>query len=246
MKLIVLYGDENTGKSITLKIAYEMLKQSNKRETKWFKFYDSDFNHNDFRDVLIVDKHKPYGITKASAVIGRIEDIPFDWFSDYDPNFFDPVGIVKGLDSLEQIVHKYEEKNIEQNCKGDSDYVVCQPTPNPASVRCNPDELKVGFSLEGDYGFVHQNIFWARHSRNLYRNLVELSDCDVVICACSNLKSASSFFEQPISCLIFFLLYCIFNGIPINLYWEGSTHYSFWPQRIREDKILANKLLSYI
>ena len=36
MKLIVLYGEENSGKSITLKRVYERLKKENLLETNWF------------------------------------------------------------------------------------------------------------------------------------------------------------------------------------------------------------------
>lgn len=58
MKLIVVCGPENSGKTTILKMAYEELKKINIEETHWFKYYDDNNHHYDFRDVLVLDEDK--------------------------------------------------------------------------------------------------------------------------------------------------------------------------------------------
>ena len=66
MKLIVLYGEEKSGKTTTLKMVYEKLKQFNQVETRWFKYCDSDREHNDFRDVLVINPKDVLKITSST------------------------------------------------------------------------------------------------------------------------------------------------------------------------------------
>ncbi|MBQ3691649.1 MAG: hypothetical protein II937_17515 [Bacteroidales bacterium] len=54
MKLIVLYGKPNTGKTTTLEIVYERLKRINVQNTNMFWYLDDI--QRDFIDVLVIDK----------------------------------------------------------------------------------------------------------------------------------------------------------------------------------------------
>lgn len=54
MKLIVLYGPEDSGKTTTLEIVYERLKRINVQNTNMFCYLDDI--QRDFIDVLVIDK----------------------------------------------------------------------------------------------------------------------------------------------------------------------------------------------
>lgn len=54
MKLIVLYGPEDSGKTTTLEMVYERLKRINIKDTHCFWYLDEI--QRDFIDVLVIDK----------------------------------------------------------------------------------------------------------------------------------------------------------------------------------------------
>ena len=167
MKLIVLYGPENSGKTMTLKRLYETLKQHNVYETKCFKFYDSDHLHNDFRDVLVLDKSKPIivqnGTTKIEVYDGRDVD-----------------AIKKAFPDMDNIDNLYLNDNeLGTDVENVSFFL--------NSITKGKNQVSIGFILEGDYGFEHivtSRSYICRY-RNLYWHLKELRSCDIVVCACS-------------------------------------------------------------
>ncbi len=56
MELIVLYDCSNSGKTTSLKIVYEVLKNLNYEETNVFRYLDLNY-YRDFLDVLILDRN---------------------------------------------------------------------------------------------------------------------------------------------------------------------------------------------
>ena len=61
MKLIVLQGPENSGKTTTLKKIYERLKCINAADSNYFEYVDS--NLRDFNGVLEIDTNKICGVS---------------------------------------------------------------------------------------------------------------------------------------------------------------------------------------
>ncbi|MBR2887822.1 MAG: hypothetical protein IKB95_06315, partial [Bacteroidales bacterium] len=71
MKLIVLYGQKDSGKTTTLKMVYEVLKKQNTQEEKKFTYLDRHY-YNDFRDVLVIDKPQDF----ANLSVEEVGDNP--------------------------------------------------------------------------------------------------------------------------------------------------------------------------
>ena len=184
-----------------------MLKKINVEETHCFKYYDSDHDCNDFRDILVIKRELMY--SKATYVeLKSIDDLR-QYFPVYS-KFFDT------FESIEKEVEDLEEKNRIQ-------FQLNSLEDNGASNICldltkiDGDDLEtIGLALEGDYGFVHsKDSCWSEHSRNLYENLKQLINCDTIICACSEpslgriKKENEKLKFQPYFCLFCFIAYCI-------------------------------------
>lgn len=215
MKLIVLKGEENSGKTITLKRVYERLKQYNVLESKIFKYYDSDHLHNDFRDVLVLDRTKPIVVPLS---FDSTDDV-----KEYDGKSIDDIKAVL-CDSDEPELPKnnseHKSKNVAQQTTTTPEIVYGENSLSPKIdkehlqdliddvKKLNPDTLAmIGFALEGDYGFEHEKTeeSFTTHNRNLYNHLEELRLCDIIICACSKLNNTNDPKKIPVNCIITFL-----------------------------------------
>ena len=172
MKLIVLYGPENSGKTTTLKMVYEVLKQFNLFDSHFFKYYNRDREHTDFRDVLVIDKDN-YLNTKDI-------EVSYDqWVN---------------CKTAKQTIPTYAPEDIIFNgTQKDYDTFPDAFFNQPKILQPN-DLIRVGIVLEGDYGIPSD-----KKNRDLYSHLVELAFCDVIICACSILKDALA--PKPLDCV---------------------------------------------
>ena len=235
MKLIVLYGPENSGKTTTLKMVYKKLKELNLLETHCFKYYDEDAHHNDFRDVLVLKKSEMEDVTVSNDNPKR------RWYDGTNPQDIkdafpdgDDVNTMTFDDAELNDMVEFEsevetddvadetdvlEPDVDVECDADSDSENadsnCQlqaPDLNALiteTATLEPKDLfLVGMSLEGDYGFLHDrkpNSSWTWHNRNLYKNLKEFLFCDTIVCACSVLHAAPTAKYKPVNCVIKFL-----------------------------------------
>ncbi len=259
MKLIVLYGPEKSGKTTTLKMVYEQLKPFNLSETYWFKYYDSNRAHLDFRDVLALDYAKitaikvDYKYKDYSDCISQILDecVINKILSDKSKIKVNYDTIEKLVTKIKQIINDKKSDNtntiytIEELTKEIEKLEAIDPkkqsdiNKNKEVLKCGKDfnninGYKVGFVLEGDYGFVH----YARHSRNLYEHLKQLIGCDTIICACS--AKNVPFLRQPFLCVLFFIAYYILqNGhCSLQLLVVNSNRYN--------EQVVANRIVSLI
>ena len=221
-KLIVLFGPENSGKTTTLKIAYELTKRDNLEETKWFKYYDDQKAHNDFRDVLILEQ----------KVISKInnQDIKSQYFIINEDNQDD---IIKEIVSFVQntinsdVEIKDKEGKKEEDVKKiewsklndlkNKNEETHSPEKRPNELVPFIDKYKVAFVLEGDYGFTHHNTQCSYPKLNLYTHLKNVEICDAIVCACSVVKKTGIKY-QPLSCLILFILDCLSAYKSIQVY----------------------------
>ena len=263
MKLIVLKGKPNTGKTTTLKMVYEMLKEINVEETHCFKYYDSDHDYNDFRDVLVIKKKE--NESKSPYVeLKTIDDLK-QYFPEYS-KYFDT------FESIGKEVKDLEEKNrIQFQLYSLEDNVTSNICLDLTKIDGNDLET-IGLVLEGDYGFVHsKDSCWSEHSRNLYENLKQLINCDTIICACSEpslrriKKENEKLKFQPYFCLFCFIAYCIKSTFaPIQIIeletikkenqdeGEKKKRISKEEQKkiqqtfLEEDMVLANQILNLI
>ncbi|MBO7597906.1 MAG: hypothetical protein J6T70_12775 [Bacteroidales bacterium] len=184
MNLIVLKGEENSGKTITLKMVYERLKTFNLLDTHWFKYYDDDGAHRDFRDVLILNTSKAIAayppISPSSVTCTTIDydgsDISIlkSLFDDVDFNYIkDPSKLInehqsiseydygKDYDETEELDRTYDDNLRDKldTLRETSDNSVSEShietTLNTVS-KFKPNGINlIGFVLEGDYGFAH-------------------------------------------------------------------------------------------
>lgn len=242
-KLIVLFGPENSGKTTTLKIAYELTKQDNTEETKWFKYYDNQKAHNDFRDVLILER------SNTNIIVNNDK---YQAFSINEDNQDDEI---KELVSFVQkkITRDMEIKDKEEEVKmikwnewdnlKDFDKKVLSITieeeKRPNELLPFKDKYKVAFVLEGDYGFIHHDNKGSYPKLNLYTHLKNVELCDTIVCTCSVVKK-SGYQYQPLSCLIYFILECLltYKSIQVYMIYNGASikrtrrfDPTVWPRR---------------
>ncbi|MBP5502491.1 MAG: hypothetical protein J6Y24_06855 [Bacteroidales bacterium] len=263
-KLIVLYGEENSGKTITLKMVYQQLKKMNLLETYWFKYYDSDGRHNDFRDVLVLPKPDSFLSLRGDEFDSeKPDDLDKAFPDDIDNDFLDELD-KKGLDDYFKTMDfrqlKIEEiENTQEDGEDEDEYFEEESTrESPKGI--NLDKLiadvaklesknlfTIGLILEGDYGFLHRKTrsTTTHHKRSLYNHLQELSFCDVVICACSILKGVSTPVYKPVNCVAHFIR--TYKG-SLKYYVERSHHYGRvgWAKKLKDDKDIANKIIKHI
>ena len=244
MKLIVLKGNPQTGKTTILKMVYEMLKKINVEETHCFKYYDSDHDYNDFRDVLVIDKEQ----------ILSVEDVMSDGNNDKPVN-------INCVEHLKHFFPTYEvinssneelEKSIQILEKCNKDKNEFQQSPKYEDVlpieclnklqNISQKYLKIGFVLEGDYGFLHRKSQWAKHPRNLYRQLKQMMVCDIIICACSNTPYGWRY--DPYYCLFCFIEYCVLKSIPVQLV-VLETENKDDPEKIKNANTVLLKKIIY-
>ena len=352
MKLIVLYGPESSGKTTTLKIAYEKTKKDNKEESYCFKYYDDTREHNDFRDVLLLDDsftpaidnngnisqrtnngtkmyhnkkqviiksddgyddcvkslkeminssddtiecalHNSLSINQITGLINdltsldRIQDNKIRVLLNITPDvsllkkmiddskttkrWFDSgmidIDISLNKSEIDDIIQYLKTKSIVppslnaiqddiEKLSQENDVIIstCKQKENRNSEKITvpivSNRKKVGFILEGDYGFVHLKKAGAGHHQNLYTHLRSLDFCDVIVCACSFLKDATKLSEQPILCLLYFIAYYLIahpSGI-INLHILTSTKVCIqtWPHYDLINKRIADMIYNRI
>ncbi|MBR4625306.1 MAG: hypothetical protein IKO56_07215 [Alphaproteobacteria bacterium] len=277
MKLIVLYGPKDSGKTTTLKVVYEKLKKKNVCETNWFAYYDSDRAHLDFRDVLVFpytdnrvldDKNEGH-LTAIESILSTLNGL-----NDKNTNSFNLL-LERERKKEEQESQKNSKENKSVNpLNGDVSFPSRSYSPyeleekiqnlekynktmHPKESDYEPvfgDDLtqfdcyKVGFVLEGDFGFVHTNDYWAKNNRNLYRHLTELIHCNTIICACSEFSASAPVQQKPLLCIAYFVIYCFLNNIPIQLFPVDSIYLAGkrWATRNVENEKIANQIIKQI
>lgn len=167
MKLIVLYGDGNIGKTTTLKKVYEMLKNFSIKGVNCFKEYNADAHKAnssiqiDIRDVLVIDNQKYVqncNITSEYENEYNYEDFKMEGHA---------IDKIKEWHKGNHVIEDLEEcaTRIKQQFADTHRYT------------------SVGIVTEGDFGFESRS-----KGRNLYDNIKEIEFCDVVICACTKGK----------------------------------------------------------
>ena len=277
MKLIVLYGPENSGKTITLKIVYERLKKYNLLETHWFRYYDHDRAHLDFRDVLVFpyidnrvlkDKSEEDS-TEIENILASLSELNQNNTNSFKlsleskrkkqkastKNVPEEIETEKKLNWCESFpLQPYTQSEFGRKIQKFEDY---NKSMFPKESEYEPaygDDLipigcyKVGFVLEGDFGFVHTSNYWAQNNRNLYKHLLELVNCDTIICACSELSANTPVQQKPLLCIAFFAIYCFLNNIPIQLFHVNSISLTdkHWTTRNIENEKIANQIIQLI
>lgn len=242
-------------------MVYERLKKYNLVETNCFKYYDNDCGHKDFRDVLVL-KEKDLSVIKGDTVYKdicipqKIEDkteiqalfpsVHIDKLKCQDKHttFSDEevfninkslLDVFQNLKSFKMTIPHKDGFKIEH------DLITTQ---NNAPK----DIMSIGFVLEGDYGFVHNNKRSSQHNRNLYKHLMQLRFCDVIVCACSVLSTKCSPLERPINCVIKFI-FDVVSTIPITLSMVRSCIFvpdeRFWT-KLPKEKDVAKRIISQL
>ena len=272
MKLIVLYGDGNTGKTITLKMVYERLKKHNLLDVNCFRYYDRECHHYDFCDVLVFKKDQNFAIEESNAGLAEVqtikEDANFEDLRKHFPEIDDedviskisgksceigsdePVDQEESNEELEVDDVPFNLQDAEQS--ENSEKLV---KPNLEQIIEKIKSLKVeelqliGLSLEGDYGFTHKispKSPSTMHTRSLYKNLEELSFCDTIICACSKVDKTLSPTCKPANCIAwFFKKYA--KSKAITMYVVETKHCCrSWSPRKNANEKNANAILSVV
>ncbi|MBQ9214397.1 MAG: hypothetical protein IJ150_10725 [Bacteroidales bacterium] len=273
MKLIVLCGPENSGKTTILKMVYEEVKKYNLTETNWFKYYDDNCEHNDFRDVLVIKDNITIGA--KSIQITDFANLVENLISSIKKQNYEVTTKQKKENGEETIVTEkinikvddklidfskvpfeqfipenqkdLENKRLEQKevFNKINLYRVPEDIPTPIS---NFDGKKVGFILEGDFGFISPSTsWWTKHPQNLYTHLKNLEECDVIICACSILHG-KSILQQPLLCLIQFIYECISKGTLTGFYHKNTPFPlpNDWRKRMVSNKPIVDWIKSQI
>lgn len=274
MKLIVLYGPEDSGKTTTLKIVYNKVKKLNSTETHWFKYYDDQRGQTDFRDVLILDEKlkqlssngidvsNPYlsiqGGTlfdcdennRLDQIVDMIDCISSTLLKDEDIN----KDLYKSLKKILSVCGSTKKckDNIIEECQyllNSIDCIEKEDQPNTLDDFCGE---KVGFVLEGDYGFIHHDDKGTYKKYNLFTHLFNLISCDTIVCACAIIPNPN-IQCQPFACLVLFVLFYLLhyrtirvimvnNGFPI----PGKYDKTVWVKRDNRNQNIANIIYSYI
>ncbi len=277
MKLIVLYGPKDSGKTTTLKMVYEKLKKENGCETNCFAYYDSDRAHLDFRDVLVFpytdnrvleDKNEEPSIV-VEDILATLSELNHNNTASFKlslegkskkqkvspQNVSEEIKSMKNisccesfplkpytLSEFEKNIHQFEVYNKAMFPK-ESEY---EPMSDDDLTQI--DGYKVGLVLEGDFGFVHTNDYWAKNNRNLYGHLIELIHCDTIICACSEFSASAPVQQKPLLCIAYFVIYCFLNNIPIQLFRVDSIYLAgkHWTTKNDENDKIANRIIQLI
>lgn len=165
MKLIVLYGPANSGKTTSLKKVYEVLKCLNYTETKEFKYLDLTF-YLDFLDVLELNpKETQLDIDKC-----------LDNASTYHlPNKYDKTNINTIFSVMRPLLPDGDSINLQKNYRSILDAISLPPTKEKT--------VRVGIDLEGDFG--DNNPFGKPSLCNRLKEL-QSKNCEIIICACRN------------------------------------------------------------
>lgn len=274
MKLIVLYGPENSGKTTILKMVYEQVKKKNLVETHWFKYYDDNCEHNDFRDVLVIEDDKV--IETKPLILSNFEDevkkiiedlksqdykievIPKDENGNKMETITEKLQIHNDDDtftdfndvSFEQFIKIDKTKLQENQEKQILDFIrlLCREPENYPTSISGFDGKTVGFITEGDFGFIAPSTsWWAKHHQNLYTHLKNLEECDVIICACSLLHK-KTVFQQPLLCLVQFIYECFIKGSLTGLCRKYAPYPlpNSWPSRMRSNQPIVDWIISHI
>jgi len=206
MKLIVLYGPENSGKTTTLKMVYDELKNVNALETNQFNYIDKepkvgtsslkgvDVCRLDYRDILLIDKSKLSKNINASdsATIVEYMECCSDEFPECIQKVDKEMERYNGLTETEQDsitvsdCNRYcEVKKLESV----AEYIKKVNLIDPQNIQ------SVGIVTQGDYGYRCKS-----SAKNLYQLLDNLKSCDTIICACSHNS------QNPILCVKDFVL----------------------------------------
>lgn len=158
MKLIVLYGPANSGKTTSLKIVYEVLKHINLRETNVFKYLDINF-YLDFLDKLVLNRQLTKNVINRCLEKSKPEYIP----TEYDENSIDT--LPTPIPEIGKVTLKEEYRDI----------ILKESKPIGLI-----EDLLLGIDTEGDYGYKQAH-------PSLYARLDELrnKNCEIIICACT-------------------------------------------------------------
>ncbi|MBR4326140.1 MAG: hypothetical protein IKP73_11510 [Bacteroidales bacterium] len=169
MKLIVLYGPKDSGKTTTLKIVYGKLKPFDKNlQLPRFEYLDKN-TYLDFADVLALAKTNVWNKSVTVSLKDEYKQYDENTISDFDETY----------QKDERNKSDDEYNSILLNMEQQIDELFDKPA---LSLQDN-DRLNIGFVLEGDYGCTPKNA--DAQARSLYKNLEKFKDCDIIICACS-------------------------------------------------------------
>ncbi len=164
MKLIVLYGESNKGKTTTLLNVHKKLKELDVLDIDCKKEFDAHKRYKrqiDIRDVLVINNEQY--VQKNTNVAKMLCQLSYDDFSK-EGNAIDKI----------KVWHRDIQKDDKlQNCE---DFIRKKYFDSKTFK-------SVGIVTEGDFGFESHS-----KGRNLYINIKEIEFCDVVICACTKGK----------------------------------------------------------
>ncbi len=257
MKLIVLYGPSNSGKTTTLKIVYEVLKKLNKKEERRFQYLDPNM-YLDFRDVLIIEERPTITQLLIKEKKSKYEDkddneefeknypsvdeeSPFYKEGNvYDSTFPDNEDDSDEDDSDEDDLEDDDlnDENIIEDDLNNNDI-----TPETA-LQTSGDTRRIGIIIDGDYGCAPGACVCKtyRTHKRLCNNIYDFQDCDIIICACSQKKSSKT--EKPSNCIKWAI-----RNYKASYYVERSHKFKKSHSRIpcsyylRREKRLANRIL---
>lgn len=210
MKLIVLYGPEDSGKTTTLKMVYDELKKINLFETNQFRYVDKeprgttsfinvDVCRLDFRDILYILPFcgTNYNMSQKNQPSQKYNDLMI----------FESKDLKKYIEIADKTIQLYRDMS-----ESDQDSIVdlnedLSFTNNVNDVlsadkyisKVNTVDLNsvktVGIVTQGDYGYLCKT-----KAKNLYKLLDELKKCDTIVCACSAGNPS-----KPIDCVLNFV-----------------------------------------
>lgn len=163
MELIVLYGPNNSGKTTSLKIVYEVLKSINIKETNVFRYVDRTW-FLDFLDALELNP----AFTKTCIDKCLDNSTSYSMPIKYDKNNIN--NIKKDMSS---IMPDTDSITLSDNYLDTLDKETI-----PTSTT---DTKRIGIELEGDYGDDHNE-----NSLNHLLEELRLKKCEIIICACRN------------------------------------------------------------
>lgn len=196
MKLIVLYGPENSGKTTTLKMVYDVLKKFNVLETNQFRYLDKepdtvknlygvDTSRLDFLDILYVLKDKTTNSKNDASNVNQSKQ-------KIDTNSLD-----KLFDDIDKIIDDYaSQSKVQKEC----DFETLKQSVNQLLSHRRPiypdDLYSVGIATQGDY----DSTTTRKYARSVEEHLEDLKGCDIIICACTKKTT-----NPPKQCIIDFV-----------------------------------------
>ena len=257
MKLIVLYGPSNSGKTTTLKMVYEVLKKLNTKEERRFKYLDPNM-YLDFRDVLIIEQRPTITQLLIKEKNSKYEDK--DDNEDFEKNYpsmneespFYKEGNVSDStfpdnenDSDEDDSDEDDLKDDDLNDENHVENVLNNNDITPETAfQTSGDTRSIGIILDGDYGCEPGKCVCKKpltHKR-LCNNIQNFQNCDIIICACSQKKSSKK--EKPSNCIKWAI-----QNYKASYYFERSHKFKKSHSRIpysyylRREKRLDNRIL---